>query len=155
MSGFALVFSSIDLDVLTRTVDGEARGEILLGQQAVAWVARTRADWDDPLDDDHPEHEWWGTTIAKVCEAHYQFSCWNGGPDTTHIQALTTAMPEYQQIQAVVQSVLNGTTPDPTGGATHYKVRGTPAEWDKAVARLGLTPVSIGQHDFYRLGPSA
>jgi hypothetical protein len=119
---------------------------------AVAWVIRNRAQWDEEIAPDHPEHEWWGVSVATVCMHPYQFSCWLGGADTLRIMNLKNYDPEYLAAEAVVRAVMDGTIPDPTGGATTYKVRGTPARWDKAVA--GVAPRSIGAHDFWRLSPN-
>ena len=132
-----------DLDIMTRTIDGEAENQPELGQIAVAYVIKTRAEWDPP--------EWWGHTISEVCKKPWQFSAWNPGPDCDRINALDPGSTRYQNLYNIAQLVLAGTVPDPTNGGTHYKVRGTRASWDAAVA--GMVPVSIGAHDFYRLGP--
>lgn len=137
--------SAADLLAAVRTVYGEARGESIEGQIAVAWVIRNRADWVVP--------SWWGHTVEQVCIKPFQFSCWNANdpnskllaelhPDNLHFTAIENG---------VVKPVMGGQIPDPTGGATHYKVRGTKASWDAAVA--DIEPVRIGAHDFYRLGP--
>src|SRR5574337_1556755 len=148
---YAMLYTAVDLDKTVRTVDGEARGEVQEGQAAVAWVVRNRATWDEVLDPGHPEHEWWGVSPATVCTHPWQFSCWNGGPDTDHITSLLEDSQEYQAISVIVDSVFTGTTPDPTRGATTYKVAGTKASWDNAVA--GVPPKQIGHHLFWRLSP--
>lgn len=59
-----------DLDTVALTVWGEARGESMVGQSAVAWVIRNR----------QANPGWWSRphhTLADVCLASYQFSCWN------------------------------------------------------------------------------
>ena len=130
-----------DLDIAARTLDGEARGEPLEGQQGVAWVMRTRTTWSPPA--------WWGHTLSQVCTKPFQFSCWLGGPDTDHINALNPADAEYQAMLTVIKSVMNGEIDDPTGGATHYEVIGTGPKWV-----IGRTPSAvIGHHAFYRIGP--
>ena len=53
----------------------------------------------------------------------------------------------------MVKSVFIGLYPDPTNGSTHYKVKGTKAEWDKACS--DIEPVEIGHHQFFNLGPNA
>jgi len=135
-----------DIDCAARTVWGEARGEIEAGQVAVAWVIRTRARWTPPA--------WWGGSIAAVCRKPFQFSCWNASdPNAARLAGPRAALEGFDGILAIVSDVMVGDIPDPTGGATHYKVRGTSASWDGAVVARGLTPVSIGSHDFYALGP--
>lgn len=56
-----------DIDILARTIYGEARGEPWEGKIAVAWVVRNRAE----------RGGWWGDTIREVCLKPWQFSCWN------------------------------------------------------------------------------
>lgn len=55
-----------DLEILARTIWGEARGEGQLGMEAVAAVIVNRVF--DPR---------WPDTIAEVCLQPKQFSCWN------------------------------------------------------------------------------
>lgn len=139
-------FTDHDLDVCTRTVYGEARGEPAEGQVAVTWVIRNRAE----------EPSWWGKTPAEVCLHHYQFSCWNSdGPQSQscRLTDLKSDDPIYERILTIVKSVFIGLYPDPTNHASHYKVRGTKASWDKAC--VGIAPVEIGHHLFFKLGPSA
>lgn len=136
-----------DLDILTRTLFGEARGEPVEGQIAVAFVVKNRATWNGA-------GSWWGHSIAEVCQHPWQFSCWNASdPNSAKLRELATNDPEYQHLSAVAETVVGGVAQDPTNGATHYKVTGTRASWDKATA--DIEPVIIGHHSFYRLGPSA
>lgn len=136
-----------DVDTMVRTLSGECRNEPLIGQIAVAWVIRNRTE--------DPGLDWWGDTIGQVCRRPYQFSCWLdaewNASNKAHMIALKATDPEYRHLEHVCQSVLNGTEPDPSMGATHYKVVGTPASWDRAA--VGRQTVVIGQHAFYKLGP--
>lgn len=133
--------SFADIDIGTRTLDGEAGNQGTDGLTAVAWVIRNRMTW--------APYPWWGNTVETVCKKPWQFSAWNGGPDTERIKALKQTDAEYARARAVLLSVMSGGIPDLTGGATTYKVRGTPAEWDRAVA--AFPPREIGIHDFWRL----
>jgi N-acetylmuramoyl-L-alanine amidase len=136
--------TSLDLDAATRTLDGEARGEPLLGQQAVAWVIRTRATWQPPA--------WWGHTVAAVCLHPYQFSCQNPtDPNYAVIHGLATTDPKYQALYAVVNSVMTGAVDNPVPNATHYKVVGTAAAW----AQNQVPAQVIGHHEFYCLTPGS
>ena len=132
----ALAVTSGDLDTLARTIFGEARGEPLQGQQAVAWIVRNRVE--------HPG--WWGRTVASVCLAPYQFSCWlESDPNREKMEALSTADPEYQILYEVGRSVMAGEVDDPTNGAVNYKVVGTPAKWAEGVEPSCI----IGSQEFY------
>lgn len=142
-----LKLSMDDEDAAVRTVWGEARNQPFEGQVAVAFVIRNRATWNPPT--------WWGHTVQTVCLKPWQFSCHN--PDDPNCKALADLSSNnltYVAIESgVVRPVMAAAILDPTNGATHYKVRGTKASWDQAV--LDIQPVSIGAHDFYRLGPNA
>jgi N-acetylmuramoyl-L-alanine amidase len=136
----------VDLDMLARTLWGEARGEGREGQIAVAWVIRNRAE--------DPGKDWWGDTVAEVCHKPFQFSCWDkSDPNRTKLCGPSIELPGYDDLYEIGCKVMVGDIPDPTGSATHYKVTGTAASWDAAAAKVN--PVIIGRHSFYRLGPSA
>lgn len=73
-----------DLNVLALTVWAEARGEPSEGIKGVIWVIRNR--WEHP--------RWWSKapgideddTLAAVCRAPRQFSCWNtNDPNYKHL----------------------------------------------------------------------
>lgn len=137
-------FSSADLDFVTRTVWGEARGEPPIGQLAVAQVIKTRALWTPAA--------WWGSSLGAVCQRAFQFSCWRvQDPNYHKLMALHIDDQEYLTILAMVKRVVAGTEADPTKGATTYKVNGTTASWDKAVA--GHAPIVVWSHSFWRLTP--
>ena len=104
-----------DRDILARTLWGEARGETLAGQIAVAWTIRNRVN-------DGRLKSWWGEGYAGVCQAPYQFSCWNKNDPNHASLSGAKAMPlrELAQARIVADQVIDGKVPDPTGGATHY-----------------------------------
>jgi spore germination cell wall hydrolase CwlJ-like protein len=141
-----------DIHLATLTLWGEARGEPREGKIAVAWVMRNRAEWQGKT--------WWGDSLGAVCtycrpgSKWHQFSCWNeDGPNLERMKALSKSDPAYQDLFHIVQQVMLGAYPDPTGGATHYKVVGTKASWDKACDGVG--GIILGHHIFFKLGPSA
>jgi len=69
-----------ELITMAKTVWGEARGESVKGQIAVAWVIKNRAD----------NPRWWGKTIEEVCLKKYQFSCWlESDPNKAKMDKLT------------------------------------------------------------------
>ena len=104
-----------DRDTLARTLWGEARGESLSGQIAVAWTIRNRVN-------DGKVRSWWGEGYAGVCRAPYQFSCWNrNDPNYAYLSgAKSIPFRELAQAQIAAEQVLAGKVADPTGGATHY-----------------------------------
>ncbi|WP_458725058.1 cell wall hydrolase [Pseudomonas mandelii] len=108
-----------DRDILARTLWGEARGEDLIGQIAVAWTIRNRVE-TDLHNDGKPD--WWGEGFARVCQAPYQFSCWNRNDPNYPSLSGAKAVPfrELAQAQIAADQVIDGKVPDPTGGATHY-----------------------------------
>lgn len=135
-------FDDRDLDAVVRTLVGEARGEPVEGQIAVAWVIMNRVmrHWRNKK------------SFYDVCHDRMQFSCWNeNDPNSAKIAALATDDPTYRRLQKIAQAVIahEFAIPDPTGGATMYKVRGTKASWDHAVA--DQKPKEIGHHDFFFL----
>ena len=104
-----------DRDILARTLWGEARGESLAGQIAVAWTIRNRVN-------DGKEKSWWGEGYAGVCQKPYQFSCWNrNDPNFAYLSgAKPIPFREFAQAQIAADQVMACKVPDPTGGATHY-----------------------------------
>src|SRR5258707_1372853 len=105
-----MLYDDHDVLIAAKTIFGEARNQSIIGQIAVMWVIRHRA-----------ERRYGGEvgSVAKACLAPLQFSCWNEGDPN---RALLDRMgPEKlgQQI-SLVTGVLSGITADPTIGADHY-----------------------------------
>ncbi|UVE47624.1 cell wall hydrolase [Pseudomonas chlororaphis] len=132
-----------DRDILARTLWGEARGEGLAGQIAVAWTIRNRVN-------DGRTKSWWGEGYAGVCQAPYQFSCWN--KNDPNYQFLSGAKPiqagQFAQALRAADQVIAGAVPDPTGGATHYYATTMPKV--PAWAAKARQTVRIGQHVFFK-----
>lgn len=108
------------VDVLARTMWGEARGELEAGMAAVAHVVLNRRD----------ARRWWGSTVEAVCHKPFQFSCWNEG-DTNRGQLLRVTPDDAQFAAALrIASDLLALAPvdrarlDTTNHATHYHARG-------------------------------
>ena len=132
-------FTDADLQVAGKTIYGEARGEPLRGQQAVAWVIRNRAAWRPP--------SWWGHDIQGVCLKPWQFSCWN--QNSPEYAAMHAIGPQFDPFIEVARSVFSDEVEDPTKGSTMYQVIGTGAKWSKGLPIAAI----IGRHEFYVLGP--
>lgn len=132
-----------DRDILARTLWGEARGETLAGQIAVAWTIRNRVN-------DGKTKSWWGESYAGVCQKPYQFSCWN--KNDPNFSYLSGAKPipsgQFAQAQKVADLVMSGTEPDPTGGATHYYATTMPKAptWTVGAQQT----LKLGHHVFFK-----
>lgn len=139
--------SALSEDVLTaaRTIWGEARGCGYLGMLGVASVIGNRHK--------HPEKAW-GATIASVCRAPWQFSCWNeGDPNLAKMLAVTEADPTFAIAVALAVRLENGTLHDITDGADCYYARSmaTPPAWAAGATRTHLDSC----HNFFRTGTGA
>ncbi len=143
---------------MAATIWGEARGEGPNGQAAVAWAIVNR--WRQPA--------WWSRergdgipddTLEAVCRDPWQFSCWKDA-QAPALKGMTLASPGLREILPIVDAVLAGSVPDPTGGGDHYHTIRAPAyargpgQWPPKFA-VGRTPSArIGAHVFYALGPA-
>ncbi|MGE5476164.1 MAG: cell wall hydrolase [Bacteroidales bacterium] len=125
-----------DVDVVARTLWGEARGEGYDGMVAVANVIMNRAR----------RGGWWGNTPREVCQKPWQFSCWNPtDPNLMKLLQVDASNPQFAMALEIAAAALAGNLPDITNGATNYKVRGWPASWAASMTLVAR----IGNHDFY------
>ena len=131
------------IDILARTLWGEARGENLPGIEAVANVIINRVKVSQ-----YHKGFWWGNDIIGVCQKPYQFSCWNkNDPNYFKLQTITGDDRAFAMCQRIARRAANGVLADNTLGATHYHNDTVSPDWAK-----GETPtVQIGNHTFYRI----
>src|SRR5574343_888956 len=112
------------------TLYGEARGEPIEGQVAVANVIKNRLKRGD-----------WGTSLTAVLGSWAQFSClWPslGGKNYNAVLEAARGLlegaplsPSLRQIEWVVEGVFGSKILDNTLGACHYYAVGIPAPyWD-------------------------
>lgn len=136
-------YKMLEVDILARTLWGEARGEGAAGMQAVASVilnrariARERGGF------------WWGGDVIQVCQKPYQFSCWNrADPNFQKLQAVDERDLYFATALRVARRALAGTLDDNTNGGTHYHAASIQPYWAR-----GENPVAvIGRHVFYRI----
>lgn len=137
------LYRDLELDVMARTVWGEARGEGVTGMQAVAAVIINRVAVAQ-----RKNNYWWGNNIIEVCQKPYQFSCWNkDDPNYRQLIAVSDTDPIFTLAKRTSSRILLGFLPDITNGADHYHTRMIMPHWAR-----GQTPVArIGQHLFYKL----
>jgi len=132
---------SRDLDLLARTLIGEAGNQGPQGQQAVAQVILNRAKQS-------------GQPIADVIMAKGQFEPWNNPQKRSQLLQLDPNSPQYQEALTNAQAVLNGSAqlPPEIAGADHFYApkaqaalgRPTPS-WDNG------TGIDLGGHRFFNL----
>ena len=124
-------------EIAAATVYMEASGEPSLGRQAVAHVLVNRvADGR------------WGSSLASVCLARAQFSCWDErDPNRMRLARLADTDAILLECLAFVDAAVAG-EPDPTGGATFYyaDTMPNPPSW----ASQGTFTAQIGHHRFYK-----
>jgi hypothetical protein len=127
-----------DIDMMTRTVIGEAGDQSPEGQAAVAHVILNRVASGK-----------YGDTPTQVVLAPHQFEPW---AQPQKMMAYSPDSPAYQQARGMVENAVTGTIPDPTDGATHFYApvaqkalgRKTP-DWAKPEQKTA----EIGGHRFY------
>jgi Cell Wall Hydrolase len=135
-----------DRDMMIRTVIGEADDQPAVGQAAVAHTIMNR------VSDGR-----WGDTPSDVVLSRGQFEPWK--TRARELMAIKPDSDRYQKTAAVVDDVLSGKVPDPTGGATHFldpelvrgRRGGTLPDWAKG------SGLRIGDHAFFRpaeMGPA-
>ena len=126
------------VDIVARTIWGEARGEGVTGMQAVANVIMNRVD----------RGGWYGLTPGEVCKKPRQFSCWNvGDPNYKPMLSVTDSDKEFRQALELSEKAVSGQLPDITGGATEYHAKSIKPSWNWQ--KLTQT-TTIGDHIFYK-----
>lgn len=130
----------MDVDVLARTLYGEARGEGISGMQAIAWVVVNRVKRGPPR---------FPSTVAGVVKQPHQFTCWSpSDPNAKVCAAANEKDPAFVQAIYAASGVLAGLVPSPIGDADHYHVTSMPSPpyWAN---RMKLVK-KIGAHSFFR-----
>ena len=91
-----------DIDILARTIYGEARGEKTAGKKAVACVIMNR----------YKAKKWFsGKTIAETCQKPWQFSCWNKN-DPNRQKIMNATAVELGECLTIAEDFVNGKEKD-------------------------------------------
>lgn len=139
-----MVLTDRDVDVLARTLYGEASNQKWEGLIAVAFVVANRAK--------KPKR--FGEGVIGVCLKPKNFSCWNhDDPNRIRIMRVTYDNVSFVRCVAAAASVLSGSVTDITGGADHYHTIKKPAyaeTWPPYWVPSMTKTVTIGDHVFYR-----
>lgn len=126
----------IDIDILGRTIYGEARGESEIGKKAVASVIINR----------FKSGRWFaGDTIAETCQKPMQFSCWNEN-DPNRETILKAKNEQLEECLNIAKMAIDGVLGDIVCGSCHYHTKQVSPAWAKDKVPI----VSIGNHLFYK-----
>lgn len=137
---------SDDIEVLARTIYGEARNQGAKGMEAVACVIinRVRA---------HKYFTGFVTvgkakipSVAETCLKPWQFSCWlSADPNRKIIENVTIGDPVFEKCLEIANRAVCGQLNDITQRATHYHTKAIQPKW-----AVGKKPCAIiGDHLFY------
>ena len=136
-----------DMDILARTIYGEARGEYFRNDGGIASLICVA----NVIVNRAKQPKRYGETLAKVCKRPYQFSCWNrNDPNCVIISRVQQGDDKiFDLCLNVAENVLKEQWPDLTEGSNHYH-----ASWMKVYPAWSIDRVPtkrIGQHLFYTL----
>ena len=136
-------YNDLEVDILARTLWGEARNQGNEGMEAVANVVLNRVRYAQ-----EKNGFWWGDDIIQVCQKAYQFSCWNSSdPNSRKARAVDTRDLYFVTALRIARRAVIDALSDNTNGATHYHTTAIKPYWAK-----GVTPCArIGDHVFYRM----
>lgn len=124
-----------DIEILARTIYGEARGESSLGKKAVACVIVNR----------YKSKKWFaGKSIAETCQKKWQFSCWNEN-DPNRAKLLKASAVELGECLQIAERFVDGVEKDFLNGACHYHTTKIKPKWAEGKTADFL----IGNHLFY------
>lgn len=129
------------VEILARTIYGEARGEPVRAKEAMANVVMNRVRRGR-----RPGGYWWGDTVATVCYRPGQFPCWDeGSRNRQKIQSVTKENRVFASCLRIARRAVAGTLEDITFGSTHYHAKSVNPPWS---CRRGAR-VEIGKFLFY------
>lgn len=129
------------VQILARTIWGEAHDETVRGKEAIASVilnrvarAKERGGW------------WWGEDVVSVCRKPGQFPCWDGNDgNRAKFRLATEGDQSFIMCLRIARRAVAGSLDDPTGGATHYHRLDAHPPW-----AWRLSPCAeIGHYLFY------
>lgn len=132
-----------DIDIMARTIWGEARSEGEQGMKAVACVIMNRFNeniWYSKYKGEH--------SIKAVCLKPKQFSCWNADdPNSKMCSSVNTNDKIFVEAIEIAKNAKNGKIKDITKGANHYFADYIKApKWVKDMKFC----IKIGRHNFYK-----
>ena len=128
------------LRIYAQTMWGEARGGGLAAMEDVGCVILRRVVIGGS----------WGSSVAAVCQAPWQFSSWNeNDPNRDKMRAVTIADPSFALAMHAAALGLAGKLVDRTGGADSYFAVGIPTPYWARDPRSHHT-ATIWRHTFWQ-----
>ncbi|MCP4576593.1 MAG: LysM peptidoglycan-binding domain-containing protein [Deltaproteobacteria bacterium] len=128
------------VEILAKTIYGEARGEPVEGQHAVGFVVLNRVASDS----------WYGGTVVEVCLKPWQFSTWNPNtPSRRMLDQMDVSDKRLAPQVRIAREVLDGTVSNLVAGATHYHADYVHPAWVSGATRVA----TVGHHLFYKNVP--
>jgi len=129
-----------EVELITRVLYGEARGEPAAGQKNVVQTIINRAE-----DSKHR----YGATYTEILIRPHAFTCMNpADPNFEKLLELDKKSLTFQKLHAIVLTTikerLNG-VPDPTQGATHYHTYEVDPHWNRNAKSM----IRLGNHQFW------
>lgn len=132
------VANSRDVEILAKTIYGEARNQSDDAMRGVASVVLNRFHGHD------------AGSIADVCLKPRQFQAWQSPVNLIAMNAASPTNPAYARCLSIAQAAVAGTLPDNTGGAWFYyspPVVNPPKSWGAVTFTK-----RIGAFSFFRRG---
>lgn len=124
-----------DIEILAKTIYGEARGEDIAGKKGIACVIMNR----------FKSKKWYaGKTIADTCLKKYQFSCWNDNDPNKKILD-TISIERLGDCYDIAYNAVHGHQPDIVLNSTHYHTKDVKPKWAENKKPI----LQIGNHLFY------
>ena len=140
-------YTEDDVEILARTIYGEARDQGEDGMSAVGNVVLNRLN----------KKSWYGDTIEEIIKLPEQFSVFNAEtvPESYPMDdnykatiSVTTDDPYFVQSMEIARGLLDGRIKDNTNGATHYfNPNKANPDWENDPQMTQL--IKIGDHTFY------
>jgi N-acetylmuramoyl-L-alanine amidase len=132
----AAVVTLDDIDILARTIWGEAAGDGEIAMRAVAAVVLNRVKAGR-----------YGHGIWGVCLKPHQFGCWtDGSAKAQRLRVIDASDRSFRLALEIAEDALSGRLVDVTGGATHYHQEGARPGWASGMRCTRR----IGRRLFYR-----
>lgn len=132
-----------EVDIMARTIWGEARNQRNSGMCAIANVIMNRAKISKKYGG-----YWWGDDVISVCLKPYQFSCWlRSDPNYQKIETVDETDLHFVTSIRIAKRALAKVLSDKTNGATHYHTKSISPSWKDDDKRTAV----IGDHVFYKL----